>query len=428
MPFTPFLDQKNIYHSELEEDIYLVYAPLGNYAFTTDLNALSLLERYAGDESIELPASLKKILTRLFSRKRLSELIPKNKDPEMFDRLFVFPTNRCNFSCSYCFSAKGRSGASLDFEKLKGALDFFIPEVKTKSKYLSITFAGGGEPLMNPAIFKRGIEYASMRAQKYGYSLNLSLITNGSKISSDIIKTLAEYDIAVTVSYEILREMQDVHRGHFDVVTRAIELLLQAGIFLRIRSTITPANVNRQQEMIIALTERYPAIREVVFETVTDSTIQNIDSFRRFHSDFISSFFNALTIAREKGCELMCTSLMNARKIIERFCPGYLILNPDGNISLCARITSPSENGYNKVCYGAVDDTGLHYDHKQFGILMAENSPHGCESCFARMHCGGGCLGQQYVYNHEQQMALCDFTRDFTRQFVLFEIINKSEN
>jgi radical SAM protein with 4Fe4S-binding SPASM domain len=422
---TPNLNKNNIYHTKLSHEQYLIYAPFASYAFITKKSELLLLETFVADSSTTLPAVLKKEADKLFQPHLSAQVVQKNKSPEMFTRLFIIPTNRCNFSCDYCFSAKGRATTDLQFETLKKGIDFFIAPEKIKSKYLSMSFVGGGEPLLNFDLIRDGLHYASSRAQNYGYSMDYSIITNGSKIDKAALALFKKYDVAVTVSYEILEKIQNEQRGHFQEVTNAIQKLSDEGIFTRIRATITPGNVHLQETMVTKLLERFPNITELFFENVTDSSLSDRSEFRKFHQNFTDHFFKAQALAQKKQCRLMCTAWLNAGKLMERYCPGYLILNPDGNLSLCTRVTSPHEKGYEKLCYGKIANQAITYDSQKFHAIMNYQPNSDCDTCFAKLHCAGGCFGQHFVYSEAQIQETCHFTREFTKQYILTTLINK---
>jgi uncharacterized protein len=50
-----------------------------------------------------------------------------------------------------------------------------------------------------------------------------------------------------------------------------------------------------------------------------------------------------------------------------------------------------------------------------------------CKACFAKWHCGGGCLAQKYVYNEEILDLICDFTRSFTQKMILEKLEKQYE-
>lgn len=95
--------------------------------------------------------------------------------------LNIEPTTRCNFNCWYCV---GRHMKQEDIEvgNFAKVLDHF-PSVRT------IALVGEGEPLMHKGFF----EMADMARAR---GIKVMIITNGSTLSSSIVKKLCESEIA----------------------------------------------------------------------------------------------------------------------------------------------------------------------------------------------------------------------------------------
>jgi len=51
-----------------------------------------------------------------------------------------------------------------------------------------------------------------------------------------------------------------------------------------------------------------------------------------------------------------------------------------------------------------------------------------CQNCFARWHCGGGCLAQASVYKPEMLDEVCRFTRELTRQSLLRKVKSAADD
>lgn len=109
----------------LAENICIVYSPLADNAIILNTDQWTLLKSHI-DSGIEVDCSLMEIAKDLldcdFSKLQDSRI--KNKYD--FNNITILPNNKCNFSCSFCYSAKGRSTTVLDKEKAFKALDFFI--------------------------------------------------------------------------------------------------------------------------------------------------------------------------------------------------------------------------------------------------------------------------------------------------------------
>jgi organic radical activating enzyme len=95
----------------------------------------------------------------------------------------VWPTNKCQFSCSYCCCKKViRDGTELNINSYKKMIDIFY-----KYGLKAVELSGGGEPLLWSK-FDEAVEYS------YDKGLKLSLITNGVALKNSSKDTLKKFD------------------------------------------------------------------------------------------------------------------------------------------------------------------------------------------------------------------------------------------
>ena len=57
---------------------------------------------------------------------------PHVSAPDDYTLLTVLPNNRCNFDCSYCYSAGSRNTAEIEPDVLRTAIDYFIDTKRTR--------------------------------------------------------------------------------------------------------------------------------------------------------------------------------------------------------------------------------------------------------------------------------------------------------
>lgn len=118
--------------------------------------------------------------------KKLEALRRKEVTAPLYIR--IKPTNRCNHRCYYCSYAdkelslreKVNLHDSIPWEKLREVIND-LGEMKVKA----VTFSGGGEPLVYPHI----VEAMKLVLDN---KINLSVITNGQNLSSEIAEVLTK--------------------------------------------------------------------------------------------------------------------------------------------------------------------------------------------------------------------------------------------
>jgi radical SAM protein with 4Fe4S-binding SPASM domain len=414
------------YFGITDENLFLVYAPLSDNALVATPDNVAELETYLADPSLVKNEDIAETMESLLDNDS-EKFAPLPSSPASYARLAILPNNVCNFNCSYCYSAKGRSGKVIDRDVLKSMLDHFIdPQRIAPPRNLLIAILGGGEPFLNWELVKFTIGYSTELAAKHRFTLGFSLVTNGSIINDDIISLLKTIPVTLSISFEILEEIQNGQRGNYALVCKNIDKLIANGVVPNLRSTITSENVKLQEKMVQEVQNRFPALTDIMFEAVTDAdSFNSPDEIREFYDQYIEHFFAAHALGQELGKKVDCSAARNFYLLEERFCPGEFALTPDGDISICTRITSPLDTGYDDCVYGKVDGSGkIQIDFEKFLKLTGDNvySREKCRDCFAKWHCGGGCLAQKYVYNEDVLDLICDFTRSFTKRMILVKL------
>ena len=106
------LSQNNIYKLSLEEefgrkDLYMLYAPVAGNMLIASTEECTQIENaiLSGTQSPEM----QEIVDSLTIGEPANQRDSKVNNVDEFLRMYILPNFICNFACSYCFSAKGRS-------------------------------------------------------------------------------------------------------------------------------------------------------------------------------------------------------------------------------------------------------------------------------------------------------------------------------
>lgn len=360
----------------------------------------------------------------------LADYIPleqqrKVRRPEDYTLLTILPNNVCNFTCSYCYSAAGRNGSKLLTDNLITAIDFFIDSKPDGfNRTLTISFMGGGEPMLSWECVTKGVVYARQKALQRGFKLNLRIITNGSIVNEEIIEFLKLHHIEVSVSFEIIPEIQNLQRKNYDVVRNNIQRMLEWGIPVQINSTITPANVERMEEMIHIMHTQYASIKNAMFEpVVAQDMFASPGEMRVFYEKYIEHFCTSLKLADQYGIALTSFAYLRTVFPLERACPGELCLTADGDITGCYCVATSNEPLFELTKYGHITNGQIVFDRDKFQKLISDNvySKQECQSCQVRWNCGGGCFHQYKTYTKPYQEEVCRFTKLFVEHIVRYK-------
>lgn len=390
------------------EAVTMVYAPFARAMLLADEHGLNEI----GDEQ----------LRQLRTEGDISRFLSKVKLMNDVQKMAILPNHTCNFNCSYCYSAKGRSNTVLEKGKLKTGLEYFIDPERLHERHLSISFIGGGEPLLSWDLVKFGIEYASKLAEKHGFTLQMTLITNGSIMNEEIISTLKRYNVLPDVSFDVLEDAQNKNRRHFNLVCETIDLLCKQGMPPSVNATITPDTVERMEEMVAFMDARFPEIKNLVFEPVVSNDVfATAAELHYFYEKYLNNFFNAKRMAAQNGCYLTCRIYKNVDCLLERGCPSKFTLTPQGDVSICYCKSSPKEKKYAERVYGKVTKEGVELDSSLFDTIhgMDVHAQEKCRDCFAKWHCGGGCMCPNDLYGNDYLKEVCIFTREMIKRTLL---------
>ncbi len=410
--------------------LYLVYAPLSAATFIGTDKDIEMLETafFHQEQGLSIDEQMQETIAALTDYSNVNPQKNVVSHPSLYTRLSILPNFICNFSCSYCYSAKGRSNKALDQESARVMLDYFIDKNRVDEKKLDLFISGGGEPLMSWDIVRYIITYGNERASLQGMDLYISLMTNGSKVTAPIIDTLKKYNVHTGVSFEILPDVQNKQRAQYNSVSENIRQMINAGVVPAVSAVITPENVKRMTEMVYEIVHRFPGIKHLNFDpAMATGFFTDTENPDEFYAHFISCFLQAKSIAAEHGITLDCNVIRKFEDLFPRYCQGKLCLTPENKISICHSISSPHENGYKEVIYGEIKDNKVNLDPEKFRFLTDSKNYllEECHTCLAKWHCGGGCLMYKCNYSRSQFASVCRFTQKFIKELILQRLDNQ---
>lgn len=412
------LTKKSLFDIPIHSGYSLLYAPLADSVLLLDKDDIARIRcaidrpEFADSETLSIVDALCDIIP-------VAERENQIRNENDFINLSILPNNICNFSCSYCYSAKGRSTQQLSVDAAFKAIDYFLSPLRNQNSRLTVSIFGGGEPLLSwEKIVKPIIDYIYVQAEVQSREVIITLITNGSLIPFDFIDICLKCHIDLVCSFEILEDVQNSQRRHFKMVSSNIRTMIDNGVIPAINSVITELNVERQCEMIEELHINYPEIKYVAFEPVISPSI---DDKEMFYRSFTKEFIAAEHIAEQYGISLTCSVLRNVDVTVDRYCPGEFALCANGEISICPCVSSPQEPNFDKYIYGQVDSDGIYINKDKLQQLLNTNlhSQIWCDNCFAKWNCGGGCINNTINNGGKQDVYYCQFVRKFLKYILL---------
>ena len=110
-------------------------------------------------------------------------------------------SEECNLACSYCYNKNNmlnKKGVKyMPKDIAQDSVDFFLSNFKNKD--MTVVFYGG-EPLLNFATIRYTISYLK---DKLNHNPNFKIVTNGTVMNKEILKTIINNNISVMVSLDL---------------------------------------------------------------------------------------------------------------------------------------------------------------------------------------------------------------------------------
>ncbi len=427
---------KTLYQN-IKRDVYILpssdgggciyYSPLRDLSFVFSSDLLGSVISFYDSGTLPDNETLKDYLLSVDKQVLEDPVMMKEIDTE--DRAVILLTQKCNLACTYCFAQSSRSTAVLPIEKVYAVIDHMFSHNNNKSKAFS--FLGGGEPLVCWKEIQKAVAYIQKKSRETGISHRVSVVTNATLLSEEKVEWIAKNHIIVSVSSDILPDIQNNQRPYafkkansFDDVDKAIKCLLKYNVPFKLRATITRLNVERMLEMVKYANENYPSLKILHLEPVTDSA----EEYDEFYSQYLTCFFEAYQFGLNCGIQVTNSLRSSIYHLKRHFCQGELCVTPSGDIVSCHRHSSENDEFYKACRYGFVKDSvSIDYEGLKNVITMRQNRTVNCDECFAKWHCAGGCASQKMVFSQGQQLSFCNYVRSFVRNILEFEIKDNNQ-
>lgn len=405
-------------------DNKIVYLPFSDYAII--LKAEDVFELHQCLSYNKTYSSIPKVQTVLSQHaKPIRKVIQTSHNVEGLKSLMLLPNNKCNFHCSYCYSANGRTNKEININVLEASLRYFLDSGRAKGERLSITVLGGGEPLLSWNILKPALEKAILMIGQRENTCQISLVTNGSICTDDIIQYCLIHNISLSVSFDILEDVQNSQRGSWKEVSGNINRFAESGLDIALNTVISNENVARMSEMIEHLARFHKKVKKVSFKTlITKKHFHNIEERREYYQKFIYNFFKAKSLADKYGIWLTCSYMNTCLCLVDRYCPGKFVVTSEGDISICHTVGSKHDELYNDFIFGHIDEkTGnvtVNEDMLRNILSYDVTKNDGCTECAARWHCAGGCYADRFHLSKEEHRAYCKSMNSFLAHYLIY--------
>jgi uncharacterized protein len=325
-------------------------------------------------------------------------------------------TEECNFACRYCLAESNPRKSKMAPETARAIIDRILADIPLNE--ITIDFHGG-EPFMAFDAMMDAIAYAGRANEAFGKKLTFMVQTNGSLLTPERVRRLAEEKVVVGVSLDGPRHVQDKYRifpggsGTFDTVwdnvRRAEELGLRTGIL----------SVIHDPEDYIETFNFLTSQGRTSFRMNYSSSIGRAKSelafpwerADHFASEYLKMARLALAYARENGTALAISDLNNMiNNLTSKSRPFMCYRSPcgigsailgfgiDGGVYACEEMASLGIFRIGSV-FDGVPLPEMMEKSPVIADLMrrdVDNIPR-CSRCALRRICTAGCTSKAYA-------------------------------
>ena len=338
--------------------------------------------------------------------------------------LYLFPTNRCNLGCVYCYASSGPAGGPpLSEHDAAVAIDRFFDDLAPEVAHVSLSFHGGGEPTVALPLMRAAWQRFRERADQLGLRAHGSTITNGA-FGKRVRSFLSEPGIDVLFSFDGPRqEAQRPTAGGQDSRARVVEnmrALAVAGKRTRARATLTHEGLDSFTALVEDAAELEITQLQVEPASVVGRGATAIDGPPEPLA-FAEAYLDAFRLGLRLGVRVSTAAFNIIRVGDGRYCGAVRSLRgitPDGFVSACVEATRGEDAAHNPFIVGRVDEPGRRLELREDKIASlrsrtGESLPH-CRTCYMVDTCAGGCMSRALAQTgtiHARDERNCVVTR-----------------
>lgn len=316
----------------------------------------------------------------------------------------------CNLRCGYCFADTGDFGghrALMSKKVAQKAIEFAIKGSKKRHNLELDLF--GGEPLMNMPVVKFIVDYVRKREKETGKNIKLTLTTNGTLLTDEIVTYLNDNRVMLVLSLDGSKKTHDHmrpypgHLGSFDKAVEGFKKVIESrrGRNYYLRGTYTHYNPHFADDVLAMLEVGSEISMEPVVGT-NEPYVLTEDDWQILDKEY-EKLARIYLDKRRKGIPFdffhFNVALDNGPCVAKRLagCGAgheYYAITPEGDIYPCHQFVGREQYKMGTLDMGIVKKDMVQY-FRHMHVMKKEE----CRTCWARFFCSGGCHANADLVN-----------------------------
>jgi len=350
--------------------------------------------------------------------------------------LQLIMTNKCNYSCDYCFmktiySSDARfalqtnpQNITMSFDTAKAAIEKVLEIVrKNNNKELYVEFFGG-EPLLNWNVIKRIMDIFN---NGYDVTIRYSITTNGALITREMAETFNKYNATVTLSidsFDFNGGLHSSHRKGSKQVIRGLNTLKKYNNWVTVNSVLSNKTIDEFDGR--ALIEKAKSHNVDMIGLILDLDLNSYKS-AKYRRKALQQLWETYQWGEQKQIPVVGYWHQITQQIIgkqpTKYFSGYktcpaagckLSVEPTGNVFICKCCSAP---------LGHIRDIENVLNSPQYETyaLKGFQNPK-CRGCEVEGFCSGICMGaleKKYNTITVIENNACNIYKQITRKLIV---------
>lgn len=292
-------------------------------------------------------------------------------------------------------------------EVAQKAIEFAIKGSKKRHNLELDLF--GGEPLMNMPVVKFIVDYVRKREKETGKNIKLTLTTNGTLLTDEIVTYLNDNRVMLVLSLDGSKKTHDHmrpypgHLGSFDKAVEGFKKVIESrrGRNYYLRGTYTHYNPHFADDVLAMLEVGSEISMEPVVGT-NEPYVLTEDDWQILDKEY-EKLARIYLDKRRKGIPFdffhFNVALDNGPCVAKRLagCGAgheYYAITPEGDIYPCHQFVGREQYKMGTLDMGIVKKDMVQY-FRHMHVMKKEE----CRTCWARFFCSGGCHANADLVN-----------------------------
>lgn len=313
-------------------------------------------------------------------------------------------THNCNLRCRYCYAGR-KTPCAMSRETARAGMDLALEEAARTGRSVDLSFFGG-EPLLEWELLQYCHDYLKERGGRLCKPPRFGITTNGTLLTEERLRWMAERDFLVGLSVDGNETMHDMNRrfadggGSHAAVAKALELLRA---FPALRSkcicVVNAANCAHTADGVRWLHEHYDGSIGLNFDfwhewndeqfAVLEEQLQQIQQM------MLAAYRAGERVPQTENIIGKIHSHLNGKGCgVCRFGEQEIAISAEGNLFPCSRLVG--EGNSEAMNFGNVH-TGIDRAKQTALIAARGNSTPACKLCSLRHRCMNGCGCTNYA-------------------------------